>query len=75
MDKEQFIVRTDSGVRIGTSGVIDGKVVLHVKQGKKQNCIFVTLKEVKKMVSVAKEGKRPSFFEKNAGGKYRSGYP
>ena len=34
MDKEQFVVRTDGGVRIGTSGVIDGKVVLHVKQGK-----------------------------------------
>ena len=34
MDKEQFVVRTDGGVRIGTSGMIDGKVVLHVKQGK-----------------------------------------
>lgn len=28
MDKEQFVVRTDGGVRIGTSGMIDGKVVL-----------------------------------------------
>ena len=26
MDKEQFVVRTDGGVRIGTSGMIDGKV-------------------------------------------------
>ena len=41
MDKEQFVVRTDGGVRIGTSGVIDGKVVLHVKQGKKQDCILL----------------------------------
>lgn len=41
MDKEQFVVCTDGGVRIGTSGVIDGKVVLHVKQGKKQDCILL----------------------------------
>lgn len=41
MDKEQFVVRTDGGVRIGTSGMIDGKVVLHVKQGKKQDCILL----------------------------------
>ena len=41
MDKEQFAVRTDGGVRIGTSGMIDGKVVLHVKQGKKQDCILL----------------------------------
>ena len=40
MDKEQFVVRTDGGVRIGTSGMIDGKVVL-VKQGKKQDCILL----------------------------------
>ena len=31
MDKEPFVVRTDGGVRIGTSGVIDGKVVLHTQ--------------------------------------------
>ena len=41
LDKEQFVVRTDGGVRIGTSGMIDGKVVLHVKQGKKQDCILL----------------------------------
>lgn len=41
MDKEQFVVRTDGGVRIGTSGMIDGKVVLHVKQGKKQDRILL----------------------------------
>ena len=41
MDKEQFVVRTDGGVRIGIGGVIDGKVVLHVKQGKKQDCILL----------------------------------
>lgn len=41
MDKDQFVVRTDGGVRIGTSGIVDGKVVLHVKQGKREDCILL----------------------------------
>lgn len=32
MDKDQFVVRTDGGVRIGTSGFVDGKVVLHERK-------------------------------------------
>ena len=59
MDKDQFVVRTDGGVRIGTSGIVGGKVVLHVKRGKKQDCILLE-RLVEKIHSAATKDSRNS---------------